>query len=123
MDVPSGEPEISFIDEGVDWILLPTRDISLDLEFYEAVFGLTSEKRGYAKNDPFLEEYAILKSPNGVVIELVRPKKEFIEIFKHPVFCYTVENLLAKADLLRSQNEEIVGGIVDTGGGWGWLYA
>jgi predicted enzyme related to lactoylglutathione lyase len=111
-----------FTSEGIEWILLPSHDIALELSFYENILGLKPERMGKAKNDPFLEEYAILKAPNGMIIELVKPKQEYVEMFSYPVFCYTVESLLAKADLLRSQNVQIIGDIVDTGEGWGWFY-
>jgi len=111
-----------FTSEGIEWILLPTHDIALELSFYENILGLKPERMGKAKNDPFLDEFAILKAPNGMVMELVKPKEEHLELFKYPVLSYSVENLLEKAAFLKSQNVNIIGDIVDTGEGWGWLY-
>jgi hypothetical protein len=123
VDSSADDIKISFTGEGIEWILLPTLNISLELVYYEQNLNLKPERIGKAKNDPFLEEFAILRAPNGMVMELVRPKQEYLEVFKYPIFCYTVENLLEKEALLRSQNEQILGDLVDTGEGWGWLYA
>ena len=118
----SEDTSITFKGEGIEWILLPTSDLNLDLEFYERTLKLKPLRTGKAKNDPFLDEYAILKTPNGVVLEIVKPKLEHMDLFKYPIFCYTVENLYEKYELMRVQNERLISDIVDTHEAWGWFY-
>lgn len=116
------EDNSPFAIEGIDRILIPTNNLSLDLKYYSTIFGLKAKRRGPAAIDPFLDAFAILSTPNGMVLELVTPKQEYLDLFKSPIYCYTVQNLLTKKDLLLDNGCTIIGDTIDTKQGWGWFY-
>jgi len=113
---------ISVCIEGIDRILIPTTNFQRDLTYFSQHFGLSPQQRGRATNDPFLEAYAILETPNGLVLELVKPKQEYEHVFAAPIYCYTVRNLIEKRDSLVRDGSELLGDVVDTQQGWGWFY-
>jgi hypothetical protein len=113
---------LSVCVEGIDRILIPTTNLKRDLAYFSQHFGLSSRQRGRATNDPFLEAYAILETPNGLVLELVKPKQQYENIFAAPIYCYTVRNLIEKRDSLVRDGCELLGDVVDTQQGWAWFY-
>ena len=116
------EENSSFEVEGVDRILIPTSDLKTELKYFSDVFGLKPMNKGKATNDPFLQAFAIIQTPNGIVLELVTPKKEYEALFCKPIYCYTVEELPEKRKLLQKNGCQLLGDIIDTKSGWGWFY-
>jgi hypothetical protein len=121
-DQASPEEFASVHVEGIDRILVPSDNLNTDLEFYTNFLGLKLKSRGPASSDPFFVEFAILEAPNGVVIELIRPKQEYRHVFSSPVFCYTVKDLRQKLAFYRDSGATAIGDLVDTHQGWGWFY-
>lgn len=114
--------ESSLKIEGIDRILIPTTNLPSSLNYFAQLFGLRPHRQGAATKDPFLDSFAIIETPNGMVLELVTPKQEYINLFKSPIYCYTVKNLLSKKELLIVNGCTIIGDLIDTKQGWGWFY-
>ena len=79
--------------EGVFWILVPSRDFDATVAFFEDVMGYPVEQRGTPKDDPQYLRYAMVRAPNGIVLEVLEPAPACRTLYTHPVISISVKDL------------------------------
>jgi len=108
--------------EGVEWILIPSPDFEGALNFFQRVMNLSLEQSGTAVNDLQFRRFGVLRTPDGVVLEVVEPNPERPPGFTHPVPCITVRDLRETRSQMERQGQAFLTGTLDTGAGLGWTY-
>jgi len=94
---PIGDEHVeAFSTEGISRILIPTNDLLREINYFSSLFDLKVQCRDLVLFDSYLDNFAILASPNGMVLELVTPKQQYANLFRSPIYYYTAQNLLSK---------------------------
>lgn len=98
---------------GVDFVCVPTRDITAAMEFYENVLGLESSKRWQrGEEEPLGAEF----EPGDVTIALLAAEKIGIEFQPNKVpIALHVEDVEAARAALESQGVSFLGDTIDSG--------
>ena len=104
------------------WLLHPARDFQKTVDFYTNVLGFRLLDQGYAQTDFHFNRYAQFQFENGITFEVVEPKEQYKDIFRHPIACLRVEDLEAHRKHLSDKGTVFISEILDSGDGWGWTY-
>lgn len=110
------------ITEGINWILAPTRSFQELVAFFRDVMGMAVTEEGVPVTDTQFSHYAVIKMPNGVVLEIVEPKETVDHLYHAPIVSITVEDVAQARRELESRQIEFVTPMFDTKQGWGWTY-
>lgn len=122
MNVPSEPMARNGGIEGVVWILNPTSDFDATVTFFDAFRGLVLEEMGTPVQDMQFSRYAVFRTENGVVLEVVEPTLEKAELFIHPVVSISVRNLRESMRGLTEQGVNFITEVIGTEGGECWTY-
>ena len=106
----------------VQWLIEPTKKFRQTVDFYKDVVGLKLIKEGVAQTDYHFDRFAQFTFENGVTLEIVEPKKEYEELFNHPIRSLKVDNLKDKHQQLIENGAVFISDILDSGTGIGWAY-
>jgi predicted enzyme related to lactoylglutathione lyase len=98
---------------GVDFVCVPTRDITAAMEFYSEVLGLESSKRWQrGEEEPLGAEF----EPGDVTIALLAAEKIGIEFQPNKVpIALHVEDVEAARAALEAQGVSFFGDTIDSG--------
>jgi len=79
---------------GITRILIPTHDFSGTVAFLDDVMGYAVDNRNASADDPHFVKQATVRTPNGIILEVVEPSRAHAGLFIHPVLSFTVQDLV-----------------------------
>ena len=106
----------------VEWLIEPTSDFQQAVYFYKEIIGLRLIEEGVSQTDYHFNRYAQFRLENGITLEIVEPKKEYKDLFVHPIRSLKVDNLRAHRQRLIEKGVMFISDILDSGTGDGWTY-
>ncbi|HCP48182.1 MAG TPA: hypothetical protein DIU15_19240 [Deltaproteobacteria bacterium] len=108
--------------EGVVWVLSPTSNFEATVGFFDELKGLVLEDSGTPTQDLQFSRYAMFRTLNGVVLEVVEPIAEKADLFTHPVVSISVRDLPATRTRLDDQGVDFITDIIGTDSEASWTY-
>ena len=110
------------VTEGIRWILTCTTNFDETVAFFRDVMGLAITEEGIPVTDTQFSHYALVKMPNGVVLEIVKPGETFRDLYKAPIVSITVDDVAQARREMENRQVDFATPIFDTKQGWGWTY-
>ncbi len=107
---------------GIGWVVVPSHDFEATVSFLQEVMGFPIEAQGTPTNDHQYLRYAMFRTPNGVVLEVVEPTPTCADLYTHPVVCISVSDLTETRAALEADGIVFLTETIETDTGAAWTY-
>lgn len=111
------------VTEGIDWTIICTSEFERTVAFFRDIRGLSLAEEGIPVTDTQFSRYALLRRPNGGMLEIVEPADETVRaLYAAPIVCFKVDDLAQARQELASKGAEFVAPIFRAQDQIGWTY-
>ena len=107
--------------DGNPWTISCTENFDETVSFFKNIMGISMTAQGVPVTDTQFSRYAQFTLPNGAVLEVTEPKKEFRDLYRHPIYSISVEDVAAARNEMETRQVEFVSEIFHSDG-FAWTY-
>jgi len=107
---------------GVTWIMVPSSDYTATVNFFEKTMGFSKISHGTPVTDKQFLRFAVFRTANDVVLEVVEPIAERATLYTHPIVSIEVQNMRPFRTYLKDNNVQFLTEIIDNRSGSIWSY-